>query len=243
MINFFRKIRYNLMAKNKTSKYLKYAIGEIILVVIGILIALQLNNWNEKNQKQNELTDIYKIIKTDLIKDTTRLTNTEKIYISRIQAIQNLIDKKISKTYFDTITAANFEDCRYCRHIANTYNHVFIKENGFELLKQHKVETIDTLSSQLLSFFKTVNEFFIDDNTILKGLGRENGKLLEKYDWYPYFKEYKYHPDYINYISESQEYINKLSTYSFFAKLMVADINYFKSEAKYYIEAINTIVD
>ncbi|MDT0558333.1 DUF6090 family protein [Ichthyenterobacterium sp. W332] len=47
MIKFFRKIRYNLMSENKTGKYLKYAIGEIILVMVGILLALQVNNWNE----------------------------------------------------------------------------------------------------------------------------------------------------------------------------------------------------
>ena len=54
MIKFFRRIRFDLMEKNKTGKpalsarkYFKYAIGEIILVVIGILIALQINNWNE----------------------------------------------------------------------------------------------------------------------------------------------------------------------------------------------------
>ena len=52
MIKFFRHIRKNLLNEGKTSKYLKYAIGEIILVVIGILIALQINNWNEK--KANE---------------------------------------------------------------------------------------------------------------------------------------------------------------------------------------------
>jgi hypothetical protein len=52
MIKFFRKIRYDLMEKNKTGKYLKYATGEIVLVVIGILIALQLNNLNE-NKKNN----------------------------------------------------------------------------------------------------------------------------------------------------------------------------------------------
>ena len=50
MIKFFRKIRCDLIEKNKTRKYLKYAIGEIVLVVIGILISLQINNWNE-NQK------------------------------------------------------------------------------------------------------------------------------------------------------------------------------------------------
>jgi len=59
MIKFFRKIRKNLLTENKFSKYLFYAIGEIILVVIGILIALQINNWNEsKKTKQFE----YKIL-------------------------------------------------------------------------------------------------------------------------------------------------------------------------------------
>ena len=50
MIKFFRRIRYNLMEENKTGKYFKYAIGEIVLVVIGILIALSINNWNENQQ-------------------------------------------------------------------------------------------------------------------------------------------------------------------------------------------------
>ena len=53
MIKFFRKIRQKLLTENKFSKYLIYAIGEIILVVIGILIALQINNWNEEKQNQN----------------------------------------------------------------------------------------------------------------------------------------------------------------------------------------------
>ena len=53
MIKFFRKIRQNLLMENKTGKYFKYAIGEIILVVIGILIALQLNNLNEN--KKNDV--------------------------------------------------------------------------------------------------------------------------------------------------------------------------------------------
>jgi len=50
MIKFFRKSRYELMNQNKTTKYFKYAIGEIVLVVIGILIALQINNWNENRK-------------------------------------------------------------------------------------------------------------------------------------------------------------------------------------------------
>ena len=58
MIKFFRKIRYDLMEKNKTGKYLKYAIGEIILVMIGILLALQVNNWNNNRIEQNEEKEV-----------------------------------------------------------------------------------------------------------------------------------------------------------------------------------------
>ena len=48
MISIFKKIRQKLIMKNQTGKYLRYAIGEIALVMIGILLALQVNNWNEK---------------------------------------------------------------------------------------------------------------------------------------------------------------------------------------------------
>ncbi|WP_426429582.1 DUF6090 family protein [Winogradskyella sp. HB-48] len=54
MIKFFRKIRQSLLSENKFSKYIIYAIGEIILVVIGILIALQINNWNENRKSRNQ---------------------------------------------------------------------------------------------------------------------------------------------------------------------------------------------
>lgn len=58
MIKFFRHIRKNLLMENKTSKYFKYAIGEIVLVVIGILIALQINNWNQ-NRLNEQLESQY----------------------------------------------------------------------------------------------------------------------------------------------------------------------------------------
>lgn len=70
MIKFFRHIRKDLMEKNKTGKYFKYAIGEIILVVIGILIALQINNWNENRkervQEQELLTQLQSEFKSNL---------------------------------------------------------------------------------------------------------------------------------------------------------------------------------
>ena len=69
MIKFFRRIRYDLMEKNKTGKYLKYAIGEIILVMIGILLALQVNNWNEKSKEDIVLKEALKQIAQDLKQD------------------------------------------------------------------------------------------------------------------------------------------------------------------------------
>ncbi len=54
MIKFFRHIRKSLISENKMGKYFKYAIGEILLVVIGILIALQINNWNDKKNKEKQ---------------------------------------------------------------------------------------------------------------------------------------------------------------------------------------------
>ena len=73
MIKFFRKIRQNLLSENKFSKYLIYAIGEIILVVIGILIALQINNLNE-SQKNQTLVDTYKKnLIENLVKDSLNI--------------------------------------------------------------------------------------------------------------------------------------------------------------------------
>jgi len=60
MIQFFRKIRQQLLAENKFTKYLLYAFGEIFLVVIGILLALQINNWNDRRKEKQKETFILK---------------------------------------------------------------------------------------------------------------------------------------------------------------------------------------
>jgi len=75
MIKFFRKIRYDLMGKNKTGKYLKYAIGEIILVVIGILIALSINNWNQGKKRINQGKEYVNEINNDVKNDVANINN------------------------------------------------------------------------------------------------------------------------------------------------------------------------
>ena len=92
MIKFFRHIRYNLMETGKTGKYLKYAIGEIILVVIGILIALSINNWNENRKLQSEelklLFDIKSNLETTLVnlKNDVNQTKNDILLYSKIES-------------------------------------------------------------------------------------------------------------------------------------------------------------
>jgi len=92
MIKFFRKIRQNLLMENKTGKYFKYAIGEIVLVVIGILIALQINNWNEIKKEKNQSIFYHQ-----------QLVNDLQIVISSLEADMNWA--KIVKTEINKATA------------------------------------------------------------------------------------------------------------------------------------------
>lgn len=66
MLRFFRTFRQRLLAENRFSKYLLYAIGEILLVVFGILIALEVNNWNQQRQERAEEIEVLKSVQKDL---------------------------------------------------------------------------------------------------------------------------------------------------------------------------------
>ena len=75
MLTFLRKIRRSLIESGSTQKYLLYAIGEIALVVIGILIALQINNWNE-DSKNEKMSAVYiQNLISDVVKDTMRINS------------------------------------------------------------------------------------------------------------------------------------------------------------------------
>lgn len=73
MIRFFRPLRQQLLSENKTAKYVKYAIGEIVLVVIGILIALQINTWNEGKKNHVTATNHLKTISQNVEEDLIQL--------------------------------------------------------------------------------------------------------------------------------------------------------------------------
>lgn len=91
MIKFFRHIRQRLLKENRFSRYLVYAIGEIILVVIGILIALQINNWNEGRKAQSLEKSFFENVLVDLKKDEQKLAYYKKFHEKRIEYLDTLL--------------------------------------------------------------------------------------------------------------------------------------------------------
>jgi hypothetical protein len=100
MIKFFRNFRKNLLNEDKTTKYFKYAIGEIVLVVIGILIALQINNWNENRKLRKEEKQILTILKTEYLYNRLELNRSigkaERMY-QRSDSLLNMYQEEINE--------------------------------------------------------------------------------------------------------------------------------------------------
>ena len=91
MIKFFRKIRYDLMEKNKTGKYLKYAIGEILLVVIGILIAVSINGFVNDYSDSKKETKYLIALNNDILKIESEIEITKSSLVSIKMACDSLI--------------------------------------------------------------------------------------------------------------------------------------------------------
>ncbi len=120
MIKFFRKIRYDLMGKNKTGKYFKYALGEIILVVIGILIALQINNWNEQRKIQGNQEKYLMLLKTEALNNLIEV-NKAINFANTTHLWQTKIFKLIDGNQ-DTITE---------NYLSKAFGKVFVYKNSF----------------------------------------------------------------------------------------------------------------
>ncbi|WP_062052677.1 DUF6090 family protein [Sediminicola sp. YIK13] len=125
MIKFFRRIRQQLLSENKFSKYLLYAVGEIVLVVIGILIAVQINSWHSKI-KEDKLKAVYiKNLINDFTKDTIQLNarikdNEDNYYTLGIDSIITYIESPLT-TLLDIKNLAKNKPLTGLRTI-NQYN-------------------------------------------------------------------------------------------------------------------------
>ncbi|MDT0620744.1 DUF6090 family protein [Croceitalea vernalis] len=171
MLKFFRKTRQVLLSKGETGKYLKYALGEIILVVIGILIALQINNWNE-NKKEHEkelafLKEINLDFKSNKVQlDSINRYNEVSLHAAvRLLAIVQTFDLKNPK--FDK-SNIQFKDSIGYYYGLMWRNKSFNPKNGSvqALLNSSSFDLIvnDTLRRNLISWKDVLNDYLEEED-------------------------------------------------------------------------------
>ena len=200
MIRLFRKIRHKLLSENKYSIYILYATGEIVLVMVGILLALQIDNWSGyRQERKNEiaiLADIAKNIEVNLqalnrdIEHHLSNNRSSDIIISAIEYRQE---------YSDTMDN-HFHRAR----IAN--NNLFISRSGYEayknagfyiiLNKQIKDEILNLFEVTyplLLKQFSRVNNIHQDfDNHNVQNFILDGDNNLKPIDYYQLFTDHYY---------------------------------------------------
>jgi hypothetical protein len=211
MMNFFRKTRQNLVGKNQFIKYSKYAIGEIILIVIGILLALYLNNLNHEKSIKSDQIKILMEIKSNLkssIISFERAIETEKNYMEYNLIILDYLDHKkpydpsldeAFGTYFWTISTS-----------AVTGAYDYLKSKGIDLISN------DSLRSNISFMFES--EF-----SILKNENAVWANNLQQSISYPYHVKHfrKYYPE-----ESSSEAFEHAKPFNY--EMLLAD-DYFKS--------------
>ncbi|PNW27034.1 DUF6090 family protein [Formosa algae] len=173
MIKLFGKIRQKLLSENKFGKYLTYAIGEIVLVVIGILIALQINNWNENRKLQAEITDIYKQIVIDLDNDIDEFSNVIKYYDS----IKPVYDAVFSDTRTIDLLDDGLSRIMAGGPITN------MNKGGIERLKS--VASKDSLSLHLIEIYDTGTFLNLLEKKISDESWLVTTTFRDNYSWYP----------------------------------------------------------
>lgn len=163
MIKFFRKIRHKLFKENRFGRYLLYAIGEIVLVVIGILVALQLNNWNEARKtrilekktlielRSNLLQNVRDIDENILSLETSKLANEIILFHSK-----NLLPYNDSLDFH----FANMYPYITFSPIQTTFNN--LNQNGINLITNDSIRTnVSELYGNQFSLYKVFESTYL----------------------------------------------------------------------------------
>lgn len=227
MIKFFRKIRQSLLTQNKVSQYLLYAFGEILLVVIGILIALNINNANEKRKNQEKITTILKEIQLDLVTDITESISLFERF-KRADSIQDIILN--NKYTYEDYKSGNFEfpELYYDSHEVQT--------NGYDNL----VLNIDDVSGEQKLLLKDLKQLYVVDKSYLDVSNRRIQKTVYdnidsyyKQKWAQQFNLGNFTDDAIDYYRNDLSRKNQVLSY-------MNDYRWvFRQSQKFRINAIN----
>ncbi|MGK0413273.1 MAG: hypothetical protein ACJA1B_001476 [Polaribacter sp.] len=172
MLKLFRNIRQNLLLENKTSKYFKYAIGEIVLVVIGILIALQINNWNENRKALKKEQEIIVSLQQEIHQNITELNKilqSNERYLMQSDSLSSYLAPVFNNLQAQKIAIA-FEynpstfDIPELEQIIASNSNVLIKQkylisdlrnlkSNFNSIKDSQDYLDELWSSQIVDFF------------------------------------------------------------------------------------------
>jgi hypothetical protein len=148
MIKFFRKIRQNLLLEGETGKYLKYAIGEIVLVVIGILIALSINNWNEERKENLEIREIYYNLLRDIKADSVSFSSNLK----DLNDIESL-HEQLYQIGIKNDTTVEIENPNYIRKLPD-YNPITQENDPFVAAKISN----EIIRKEILTYFRNMKD-------------------------------------------------------------------------------------
>lgn len=210
MLKFFRRIRQKLLSENRISKYFIYAIGEIFLVVIGILIALRINNWNEANKDATKEIHYLKSLKSDLQANQVELERVINISNNTILVSDSVLNIAVGNI-------RNISTERAARLVFTTLNYsIFINSNATvkELLATGDLKTIknDYLRSSIANWDAEINEIQSHeapntDNAI------EHSKIVLRYlDVYKgYLNQPQADDEMLTNLFNNREFLNSLS--------------------------------
>lgn len=132
MFKFFRKIRKNLIDQSRLTKYLLYAIGEILLVVIGILIALQINNWNQNKINTATLNGYLNTISNNIKEDIQKIESIRQIRTNAIDRIPFILTTIVEVPFIEK------KDIKYCSETISMISdlaYLNTDQSGFESVK------------------------------------------------------------------------------------------------------------
>src|SRR5210317_120892 len=153
MIKFFRKIRQNLLSENKFSKYLVYAIGEILLVVIGILIALMIDNWNDVRKSNENEVLLLNSLKSEFETNFAIFDSVHKFQITKEDYVKRLIAYNETPIPFEELDSIlEIITYNYTTNLSFTIYESSVNSGKIELISN------DQLKNRIASF----NELFKD---------------------------------------------------------------------------------
>lgn len=172
MFKFFRNIRKKLISEGKTGNYLKYAIGEIVLVVVGILIALQINNWSEQRKDGIKENQIVKTLYDEFIANSHYLDErVQMINSTRVNGGIKLLElcnenyTNISADSLLTLIVDAFLSPGYSPKVS-TFTRILNNEE-FNLIKNDSLKTLLNEYSAVLALTFKTNEMLLNDEEIM----------------------------------------------------------------------------